>query len=82
MSHGMDLIISVLFSKNAFEKWFLKGRWLSRELWWKLFLKMKTSGKLLRYLDGLVQGILFYTEKNFLLLWRGCALKNTKCFTK
>jgi hypothetical protein len=28
-----------------------------------LFLKMKTSGKLLRYLDGLVQGILFYIEK-------------------
>jgi hypothetical protein len=27
------------------------------------FLKMKTSGKLLRYLDGLVQGILFYIEK-------------------
>jgi hypothetical protein len=26
-------------------------------------LKMKTSGKLLRYLDGLVQGISFYTEK-------------------
>jgi hypothetical protein len=26
-------------------------------------LKMKTSGKLLRYLDGLVQGILFYIEK-------------------
>jgi len=25
MSHGMDLTISVLFSKNAFEKWFLKG---------------------------------------------------------
>jgi hypothetical protein len=24
MSHGMDLAISVLFSKNAFEKWFLK----------------------------------------------------------
>jgi hypothetical protein len=24
---------------------------------------MKTSGKLLRYLDGLVQGILFYTGK-------------------
>jgi hypothetical protein len=23
------------------------------------FLKMKSSGKLLRYLDGLVQGILF-----------------------
>jgi hypothetical protein len=22
MSHGMDLTISVLFSKNAFEKWF------------------------------------------------------------
>jgi hypothetical protein len=30
---------------------------------------MKTSGKLLRYLDGLVQGILFYIEKNFLLPW-------------
>jgi hypothetical protein len=29
----------------------------------QLFLKMKTSGNLLRYLDGLVQGILFYTEK-------------------
>ena len=27
------------------------------------FLEMKTSGKLLRYLDGLVQGILFYIEK-------------------
>jgi hypothetical protein len=24
---------------------------------------MKTSGKLLSYLDGLVQGILFYTKK-------------------
>jgi hypothetical protein len=24
---------------------------------------MKTSGKLLRYLEGLVQGILFYIEK-------------------
>jgi hypothetical protein len=28
-----------------------------------MFLKMKTSGKLRRYLDGLVQGILFYIEK-------------------
>jgi hypothetical protein len=28
-----------------------------------LFLKIKTSGILLRYLDGLVQGILFYIEK-------------------
>jgi hypothetical protein len=27
------------------------------------FWEMKTSGKLLRYLDGLVQGILFYIEK-------------------
>jgi hypothetical protein len=26
-------------------------------------LKTKTNGKLLRYLDGLVQWILFYTEK-------------------
>jgi hypothetical protein len=40
---------------------------LSRELWWTgspvAVLKMKTSGKLLRYLDGLVQGILSYIEK-------------------
>jgi hypothetical protein len=41
---------------------------LSRELWWTgspvaVFEKGKTSGKLLRYLDGLVQGILFYNEK-------------------
>jgi hypothetical protein len=28
-----------------------------------LFFKIKTSGKLLRYLDGLVQGILFYIEE-------------------
>jgi hypothetical protein len=28
------MTISVLFSKNAFEKWFLKVRRLSRELWW------------------------------------------------
>jgi hypothetical protein len=32
-----------------------------REVQW-LLLKMKTSGKLLRYLDGLVQGILLYIE--------------------
>jgi hypothetical protein len=35
------------------------GGW---EVFW-LLLKMKTSGKLLRYLDGLVQGILLYIEK-------------------
>jgi hypothetical protein len=33
-----------------------------REVQW-LLLKMKTSGKLLRYLDGFIQGILFYIEK-------------------
>jgi hypothetical protein len=33
-----------------------------REDQW-LLLKMKTSGKLLRYLNGLVKGILFYIEK-------------------
>ena len=59
--------ISVLFSKkrDAFEKSdFKKIRRLSRELWWTgspvaVFEKGKASGKLLRYLDGLVQGILF-----------------------
>jgi hypothetical protein len=39
---------------------------------------MKTSGKLLRYLDGLVQGILLYIEKTSCSFGRGCALKNTK----
>jgi hypothetical protein len=34
MSYGLDLTISILFSKNAFEKWFLKVWRLSRELWW------------------------------------------------
>jgi hypothetical protein len=29
----------------------------------KLFLRMKTGRKLSRFLDGLVQGILFYIEK-------------------
>ena len=47
---------------------FKKVQRLSRELWWTgspvaIFEKGKTSGKLLRYLDGLVQGILFYIEK-------------------
>jgi hypothetical protein len=53
--------------KNGFEK----VMWLSRELWWTgspvaafgLILKMKTGGKLLRFLDGLVQWIWFYNEK-------------------
>jgi hypothetical protein len=40
---------------------------LSRELWWTgspvAIFEKKTSEKLLRYLDGLVQGILFYIEK-------------------
>jgi hypothetical protein len=47
-----------------------------------LFLKMKTSGKLLRYLDGLVQGILFYIEKNFLLLWERMRFEKYKMFYK
>jgi hypothetical protein len=61
----------VCFRKVVFKK----VRRLSRELWWTgspvaVFEKGKTSGKLLRYLDGLVQGTLFYIEKkNFLLLW-------------
>jgi hypothetical protein len=44
-------------------------------------LKMKTSGKLLRYLDGLVQGILFYTE-NFLLHWERMRFEKYKMFYK
>jgi hypothetical protein len=62
--------ISVLFSKKRvrLRKMVFKrsGGWTvsygGREVQY-LFLKMKTSGKLLRYLDGLVQGILFYIEK-------------------
>jgi hypothetical protein len=64
------MAISVLFSKKRciWEKWFFKrsSGWAvsygGREVQY-LFLKMKTGGKLLRYLDGLVQGILFYIEK-------------------
>jgi hypothetical protein len=37
-------------------------------------LKLKISGKLLRYLDGLVQGILFYIEKKLLAPLGGDAL--------
>jgi hypothetical protein len=43
---------------------------------------MKTSGKLLRYLDGLVHGILFYIEKNFLLLWERMRFEKYKMFYK
>jgi hypothetical protein len=65
------MTISVLFLKKGAclrKVVFKKVRRLSRELWWTgspvaVFEKGKTSGKLLRYLDGLVQGILFYIEK-------------------
>jgi hypothetical protein len=43
---------------------------------------MKTSGKLLRYLDNLVQEILFYVEKNFLLLWQRMRFAKYKMFYK
>jgi hypothetical protein len=40
---------------------------LSHELWWTenlvAIFKKKTGGKLSRFLDGLVQEILFYIEK-------------------
>jgi hypothetical protein len=42
---------------------------------------MKTSGKLLRYLDGLVQGILFYIE-NFMFLWERMCFEKYKMFYK
>jgi hypothetical protein len=62
------MAISVLFSKKVLLKSGFKrsGGWAVSYGGWEvqyLFLKMKTSGKLLRYLDGLVQGILFYIEK-------------------
>jgi hypothetical protein len=45
---------------------FKKVRRLSRELWWTgspvVVFENENSGKLPRYLDGLVHGILFYTE--------------------
>ena len=60
------MAINVLFSKkrDAFEKWFLKKkvRRLSRELWWTgspvAVFENENQWELLRYLDGLVQGIL------------------------
>jgi hypothetical protein len=42
---------------------------------------MKTGGKLLRFLDGLVQGILFYIE-NFLLFWGRMHFEKDKMFYK
>jgi hypothetical protein len=44
--------------------------------------KAPNSGKLPRYLDGLVHGILFYTEKNFLLLWERIHFAKYKMFYK
>jgi hypothetical protein len=44
-------------------------------------MKMKTVGKLLRFLDGLVQGILFHIE-NFLHLWKRKCFEKDKMFYK
>jgi hypothetical protein len=52
-----------------------------RKVQW-LFLKMKTSGKLLRYLDGLVQGTLFYTEKLPAPFGEDALCKKNKMFFK
>jgi hypothetical protein len=83
------MAIKVLFSKRVRlrKMVFKKVRRLSRELWWTgspvaVFFKMKTSGKLLRYLDGLVQGILFYIEKLPAPFGEDALCKNTKCFSK
>jgi hypothetical protein len=64
MSYGMDLTISVLFSK-MFRKMVLKGPTLSRKLWWTgspvaIFGNEKRWAKLPRFLDGLVHEIWFY----------------------
>jgi hypothetical protein len=62
---GMVWQLMLCFKKVRLRKVvFKKVRRLSRELWWTgspvaVFEKGKTSEKLLRYLDGLVQGILF-----------------------
>jgi hypothetical protein len=42
---------------------------------------MKTGGKLLRYIDGLVQGILFYIEK-LPTLWERMRIEKDKMFYK
>jgi hypothetical protein len=50
--------------RDSFEKWFFKKkvRRLSRELWWTgspvAVFENENQWELLRYLDGLVQGIL------------------------
>jgi hypothetical protein len=52
------MLLKVVLNGPAVEPWaMVDGKYSS------CFWKMKTSGKLLRYLDGLVQGILFYIEK-------------------
>jgi hypothetical protein len=48
----------VVLKGSAVEPWAMVDRKSS-----SCFLKIKTGGKLLRYLDGLIQGILFYIEK-------------------
>ena len=84
---GMVWQLIFCFQKRVrLRKWFLKGPavepWAMVDGKSSSCFKRKTSGKLLRYLDGLVQGILFYIKKTSCSFGRGCALKNTKCFTK
>ena len=60
------MAISVLFSKKEVllrKVVFKKDRRLSRELWWTgspvAVFENENQWELLRYLDGLVQGVLF-----------------------
>jgi hypothetical protein len=59
---------------------------LSRELWWTgslvAIFENENQWELPRYLDGLVHGIMFYTEKNFLLLLERMRFAKYKIFYK
>jgi hypothetical protein len=60
---------------------------LSHELWWTgspvAVLKMKNQWETAEIPGWFSPGdFVLILKKNFLLLWRGCALQNTKCFTK
>jgi hypothetical protein len=57
---------------------------LSRELWWtgSPVAVFEKENQWKTALDGLVQGILFYIEKNFLLLWERMRFEKYKMFYK
>jgi hypothetical protein len=64
-----------LFSKNAFENWFQKFRWLSCELWWTgspiaIFENENENRWEITEIPGWFSLGDFVLYKKFLLLWK------------